>query len=1712
MSIQQKLRNGQVVKKSFIYGILPILIISGSILVAQVPMIDSVEEQGLAEESFSMDKRLKEPYLKNKQLREPYLMNQLLLEQIQKKSNIPDSLLQYLSVEDRLKLEEYGEYFTEFSDSDLKAFEMYEEKLKQLSDPDQSSVKAFDYFVNQVNPQELTKNISSDDLPNFQESLESFFFQDWTNSPSDSVLDNTSKMIESITIQNEQHIEEINQMTGEDYQITDRTLITANQEISTRSVITDNWNITERTEINGKPRIKLIEADFSGFDNFTIPITHKIDETKTEQEIGSADEVEWITKTFNAKIGFEFDVPGFNHQLDLELFILRFRAWAIFETGFHLVFPVKLIIEYPAQVVEGGQYSLRVTLEPIDIPDYDEFLIQFILDIGVGLDILLLQGIIWEWTLVRVWILWWWQWVWIPVPKLKFTWFPVLNIPIVDHKFKLNDTYATPLAGDSVNIDLGLDLDLLPIIAELKIPVVSTICDVLSYIMEVGVGLGFLEVIGNAITGHLKVSAGETLTTENSVSWTESGDTNALDFRVPTSGEDYLSLYVSNLVFHASNVLWTPEFFIKFKNVDIGKALTEYQVSKELELEDGEEIELPDSVPDGLLIIPLNDWWGEFRFPIFQFPLGEQHIPGLYWYGIKTSTIAETDVYDFTMDVEERKMRNVVASHQGSFATVQTFDQMYEITLENTGGSTDVVELQVQDLPEGYIATFDRTVPQYEISSSPTTINLIISPPKNIDLPPGEYNFSVKATSQGKRNLLLANDSLIQNVTLNIPEITDLSLELDLPTEKFEVVQIDPNMIMPIEFYGGNLGNLEDNITVTGRLYSAETDLNTWEQNFSVDPYGSGPSQYYNGAFTFNYSKSDLFPSPGLYTLDVIASSQNSPTVVKIQRRVLNFTKFYDLETSITPVSTTLFANYGYNFTLNVTNTGNFRTNFSLISDGWDQYLDFPSQILNVEPQESREILVELNITDPLNVPAKDYTFRILTIADESGDTVHSTEVVDVTVLEPDFVAPSITYIPHYESPSGLIIPQSSLTFNLEWEAFDDYPDIFTVYIDEAVYQSGSWDNNTPIQVPVTDINPLSIGDHNITVSFTDTVGNVASDQVLVTIVSADATDPFIVPVTNTFSVPQNFNFTHYLIWNCTEEFLLNATIYVNGTELPRENLYIQEYIDENNKFYAKFGIEPGLLPEGNWYFNLIIKDMNDNSASSTIVVSVTPVDSNSPQLTTMPNSLAYLMRGDTLSFTATDSYPDRYELWKNSSLVENTTWQSSIPIVLNVDDLDLYIGANNLELYLYDLSSQVTYHQWIFTYQDIDTPSLLEEPSDFTVFEHNYTEMVFPHWKLHDFDYNPGTYQIFLDSILLEEGNWTIGNDVIPLPREYLEPGVHLFEAYFRDASGNTIFSSVEVTVLDILNPYIWPRNAIRYEPLYTASWFEFFVSESHLSSYTLYINAVKTAEGPISNEFPFLLIDISSLTPGQYLYTLEVLDDSGNLGEETVSVTVTDNNPPFIKRPFDLVYSEGTSGHSVTWEILEAHPQSYSLYLDSQLIDTSISVEANITISVDSLSLGLHEYILVVYDEGGLSYSSSTYVAVVDISAPTISHISDCQFVVGDPNAELTWNVYDLNPFNYQIKVNGEVRKSESWTGNSIELKLVGWSVGYHNVEITITDVSGNSVSDEVIVNLIEIEETTSLTSQPPGTPGFELLIIIFSLLIIKFEFRRKKMRKND
>lgn len=1599
-----------------------------------------------------------------------------------------EEYLKLLSDEDPLTLEEfpgseeeklaaYEEYLKQYSEEDGLTLEKYNEYLKQISNPDEVSLKAHDYFNDHWHPEEITFDVPSNELPSFQESFQSIFFEDWISRPSYSLQADEEQDEETITFEDEDTQVIIKKVYDDEDELTETTILSDDTEVYERIFQSGNQTITETTTYTGQPCIRLIEPDLSDLDDIQIPIRSQ------EGGMGAASS-ETITTSIEIKIGFEYDLPVINYDLNIALGIIRFRFWAHFECGYHFVFPVRLEIEFPKEVYEGQKYSLKCKLIPLNLPDYNEFELKFIFDVGSSIDVNIPEL---KW--VKVWRKVWrwckcghrrrkWRKVWREVPRLRWTdhWHSIVKVPVVDLFFHEYASYMTPMSGEKIKIPFTLELDLLPILAQLGIPYVSQICDALSNFLMLGFGLGNLYVYGDSITGKLAVSAGSIISSSNDVGWTSSGEARSLTFGVPDADEKYLSISISNMVFHTKKVELAPTFFIRGKKIDF-------------------------------LFFEINlARWIDWSVEIGKIYLGQWNIPTRKTYQISGPSVIPAEALDFAMDIKEV----TPYKGQGSLAGITSNDQMFEITLQNLGGRIDTIELDAFGLPEGYTATFDRAIPEYKVGPTPTTVSLLVSPPVHIVEPPGERTFSISATSLGREDQGLPNATVSKTATITIPNIVDFSLSID--DEEVDVIQVTPGSYIPINFYGRNFGNLNDTINVNATLYSADI-IQTWESSYSVDAYEGGFDQYYDGQFDFTYSKADLFPSPGIYTLDIQAQSQRNPLITKNSRLFLNFTAFYEVETSITPSSTTVLANWETNFTFTLTNTGNSWDNFTLVSEGWDYYLIFSNTILNVGPMEMNNVTVTLRISDPTEVPSKVYNFRIVAMSDGSRASVFSAAEVNVTILPAEYVPPDIEYL---GSPKigGLTYPQSPLSLGPVWEAFDEYPKDYTVYIDGLEYITDTWQNEAPVMVPVVGpINELTVGQHNITIIFRDESNNEASDQVWVNIAPSDTLKPMIVTISDPLTLPVNFSYPHFIAWNCTEEYLLNVTLSANGTVIPYTEFFLEQEANDTDIYTAKSIIRVGSLGVGVWNFTLTMQDMGNNNESSSILVTITPADGYVPNVNLpSPETSGYLGRNETISLTVTDANPDRYEFRVNSILEYNESWQSDVPIEFMVDELELVVGDNDLNIHLSDLAGNLFDYQWTYNLIDTDAPTILKSPTDFTVYEHNYTAIEVPYWEIHDFDARPGQFTIYRDGEIINEGNWTAANPIVYLPLSNLSRGIYHFQAEIRDASGNPVTSTVEVTVLDGLSPYIWPHDPIRFEPIFTASWFEFYVSELHLDSYQLYKNGTLVDSGPFATDFPFLLVDIIDLPPGYYEYSMIATDEAGNAGQETVQVYVTDHTPPFIRRPADIYYSEGTTGHIIHWEILEAYPKNFSLYCDSELIDSGTLTEMNMTTKADDLELGAHEYVLIVYDDQGWSHSSSCYVIVVDITAPSITHIADTQFIVGDPYAELLWEVTDLHPDSYSIFRNNIFLVENSWTGAEITYSVKNWPAGTHNLKIIVKDTSGNEAIDEVQVNLIE-EETEITTRKPPkaSSPGFELIIAIAILVGVKITTQIKKRRKK-
>ncbi|MHA1654216.1 MAG: right-handed parallel beta-helix repeat-containing protein [Candidatus Thorarchaeota archaeon] len=102
-----------------------------------------------------------------------------------------------------------------------------------------------------------------------------------------------------------------------------------------------------------------------------------------------------------------------------------------------------------------------------------------------------------------------------------------------------------------------------------------------------------------------------------------------------------------------------------------------------------------------------------------------------------------------------------------------------------------------------------------------------------------------------------------------------------------------------------------------------------------------------------------------------------------------------------------------------------------------------------------------------------------------------------------------------------------------------------------------------------------------------------------------------------------------------------------------------------------------------------------------------------------------------------------------------------------------------------------------------------------------------------------------------------------------------------------------------------------------------------------------------------------------------------------------------------------------------------------------------------------------------------------IPDIDAPLIDHPSDIEYAEGTTGHTLTWSPSDAHPDRYELYRNGTVANSGSWNGEQITVSIDGLSLGVYNYTIVVHDEAQNSISDTVIVTVVD--GTAPVVSHP-------------------------------
>lgn len=221
-------------------------------------------------------------------------------------------------------------------------------------------------------------------------------------------------------------------------------------------------------------------------------------------------------------------------------------------------------------------------------------------------------------------------------------------------------------------------------------------------------------------------------------------------------------------------------------------------------------------------------------------------------------------------------------------------------------------------------------------------------------------------------------------------------------------------------------------------------------------------------------------------------------------------------------------------------------------------------------------------------------------------------------------------------------------------------------------------------------------------------------------------------------------------------------------------------------------------------------------------------------------------------------------------------------------------------------------------------------------------------------------------------------------------------------------------------------------------------------------------------------------------------------------------ENSPPVVTHPSDITYIVGTTGFSIVWTGTDDNPSTYSLYRNVVLLSSgSWSSGVGISFNIDGLYVGNHNFTIVLFDVDGLSISDIVWVKVAPIPIPpVVDHPDDITFVVGTTRHYIVWTGTDDYPDCYSLYRNGALVECASWySGVSISYKIAGLSEGTYNFTIVLFDMEDLSVSDTVIVTILESD-----TSNTVNIGYHSLAIVVLVSLISLVLYRKKYLTKKN
>ncbi|NVM36375.1 MAG: hypothetical protein HWN81_12325 [Candidatus Lokiarchaeota archaeon] len=504
------------------------------------------------------------------------------------------------------------------------------------------------------------------------------------------------------------------------------------------------------------------------------------------------------------------------------------------------------------------------------------------------------------------------------------------------------------------------------------------------------------------------------------------------------------------------------------------------------------------------------------------------------------------------------------------------------------------------------------------------------------------------------------------------------------------------------------------------------------------------------------------------------------------------------------------------------------------------------------------------------------------------------------------------------------------------------------------------------------------------------------------------------------------------------------------------------------------------------------------------------------------PEDIQYLLgnTGNTITWIATDEHPDSYTVLLEGGEYLSGTWESGIPIGINVDDLT--IGSYEFKIIVYD-----------------DYGNYVEDIVQVTVDEDDSTPPVIliSHY-MKRLEYYPGEWLVFiediesgLDEIKIEVNEIvqiedTNLNGIISLSYYNIfipnEKGTHTITVtaknndkdYIGDqeVSSTSAYSIVVGVKIAYDDDRTDPTISIIYEGDNTETnpgvWhIDVEDLESGLDEIIIEIDGYIYIHDTNLIEIFSKHYDVSvPVIAGIHTITINAKNadiDNDNLADQETSVksSIVDINPD-PSPPTD----DDSTGPTISinyidsgywygnWRVYIEDLES-DLYMIQILIDGIEYVyDQNLygiqskfyyiwvltTTELGDTGAGLHTIEVFAVnndkdcpgDEELTTILDSIYI--ID-TPPTIDHPEDIQYFLETTGNTIMWIASDDNPKTFKFFIDGDFYESGQWeSGSSIIINIDGLAIGTYECKIIVYDTSDNFVEDIVLVTVLEADDT--------------------------------------